>query len=64
MRQGFRRPLFNALCRGCHGSISGYESDISINPDILTQASRVQARDERPDDFTIVPQTTTGPVAP
>jgi hypothetical protein len=64
VRQGFRGPLFNGLCAGCHGSVSGYEADISINPDILTQASRVQARDARPDDLTVVPQGTTGPVAP
>ena len=42
----------------------GYETDISPNPDILTQASRVEARDHFPDDFTVPTGTTTGPVAP
>ncbi|MES1177801.1 MAG: hypothetical protein ABUL62_25980 [Myxococcales bacterium] len=64
VRQGFRRPLFNGLCAGCHGSVSGYEADISINPDILTQASRVDAIGARPDDLTVIPQGTSGPVAP
>ena len=64
VRQGFRKPLFNGLCAGCHGSLSGYETDISPNPDILTQASRVEARDRNPNDLTNVPSSTTGPVAP
>jgi hypothetical protein len=64
VRQGFRSPLFNGVCAGCHGSISGYEADISINPDILTQASRVEARDARPDDLTVMPQGSIGPSAP
>jgi hypothetical protein len=64
VRQGFRRPFFNALCAGCHGSISGYESDISPNPDILTQASRVVARDMSPDDLTGAASQPSGPVAP
>ena len=64
VRQGFRRPLFNGLCAGCHGAISGYDTDIALNPDILTQASTVQALSARPDDLTAVPQGTIGPVAP
>jgi hypothetical protein len=64
VRQGFRRDLFNGLCAGCHGSVSGYESDISPNPDILTQASRVEARDAVPTDLTGKPGSTMGPVAP
>jgi len=64
VRQGFRKPLFNGLCAGCHGSLSGYETDISINPDILTQASRVEAFDHSPVDLTNVPSSTIGPVAP
>ncbi|HEX7454172.1 MAG TPA: hypothetical protein VF294_17890, partial [Polyangiaceae bacterium] len=63
-RQGFRRQLFHGLCAGCHGSISGYDTDISPNPDILTQASRVAARDLGPNDFTLRPASTVGPVAP
>ena len=64
VRQGFRRPLFNGLCAGCHGSVSGYETDISANPDILTQASRVEAKDHNPVDLTNHPSSTMGPVAP
>ncbi|MEI9938117.1 MAG: hypothetical protein WDO69_12930 [Pseudomonadota bacterium] len=64
VRQGFRTPLFNGLCAGCHGSVSGYETDISPNPDILTQASRVEAKDHSPADLTAHPSSTIGPVAP
>jgi hypothetical protein len=48
VRQGFSRQLFNGVCAGCHGGVSGYDADISVNPDILTQASRVRAKDESP----------------
>ncbi len=51
VRQGFRRDLFNGLCGGCHGSVSGLENEIAVNPDILTQASDVIARDKRPTDL-------------
>ncbi|HEY0464934.1 MAG TPA: hypothetical protein VGC79_12020 [Polyangiaceae bacterium] len=64
VRQGFRAPLFNGLCAGCHGAISGYDTDISANPDILSQASRVEAKDRDPTDLTAHPISTIGPVAP
>jgi len=64
VRQGFRGPLFNGICAGCHGSISGYDTDISANPDILSQASRVEAKDRPPSDLTNHPNSTIGPVAP
>ncbi|HYP98421.1 MAG TPA: hypothetical protein VER96_07090 [Polyangiaceae bacterium] len=64
VRQGFRSSLFNGICAGCHGSISGYETDISTNPDILSQASRVEAKTYGPTDLTNHPASTTGPVAP
>jgi WD40-like Beta Propeller Repeat len=64
VHQGFRRTLFNGLCAGCHGSLTGYETDISPNPDILTQASRVEAKDHSLTDLTLVPTGTSGPVAP
>ncbi|HKO46887.1 MAG TPA: hypothetical protein VJV79_04150, partial [Polyangiaceae bacterium] len=64
VRQGFRSPLFNGLCAGCHGSLSGYETDISANPDILSQASSVLAKDKSPTDLTNRPTSTIGPVAP
>jgi hypothetical protein len=45
LRQSFPRGLFNGLCGGCHGSVSGLEYDVAANPDVLTQASAVQAAD-------------------
>ena len=36
---GITAPLFNAVCGGCHGSISGHELDVSVTPDALTGAS-------------------------
>ena len=35
----FRRELFNGVCAFCHGSLSGFEGDISPRPDVLTGAS-------------------------
>jgi hypothetical protein len=51
VRQGFRRDLFDGLCAGCHGSVSGKENEIAVNPDILTQASDVMARHNPPSDL-------------
>ena len=51
-RQSFRRELFNGVCGNCHGSVSGLENDIATNPDILTRASEVAARDQSPVDLT------------
>ncbi|MEZ4221400.1 MAG: hypothetical protein R3B13_10785 [Polyangiaceae bacterium] len=51
IRQSFRRELFNGMCAGCHGSVSGYEADIATNPDILTQASNVDARNAKAVDL-------------
>ncbi|HEX7671789.1 MAG TPA: hypothetical protein VF395_19480, partial [Polyangiaceae bacterium] len=51
VRQGFQRQLFNGVCGSCHGAVSGYDADISANPDILTQASRVLAKDKSPTDL-------------
>ena len=42
----FRRPLFNAMCGGCHGSITGYELDIAVKADVLTSASLTDAHDQ------------------
>ncbi|MCZ7683946.1 MAG: hypothetical protein M5U28_36335 [Sandaracinaceae bacterium] len=42
-RQSFPRGLFNAMCGGCHGSISGRELDIAADIDVLTRASEVQS---------------------
>ena len=54
-RQSFPRKLFNGLCGGCHGSISGLEMELAVKPDILTQASQVVARDVTHTDLTGTP---------
>jgi hypothetical protein len=36
---GISEKLFDAVCGGCHGSVSGKELDISVTPDALTGAS-------------------------
>ncbi len=36
---GVQRTLFDAVCGGCHGSITGEELDIAVTPDALTGAS-------------------------
>jgi hypothetical protein len=40
------RALFNNICGGCHGSISGSELDIAVNADALTGASVSNSRDQ------------------
>ncbi len=42
--QGFRRELFNGMCGGCHGSITGYELDVAVDIDVLTKASETIAK--------------------
>ncbi|MBP9086066.1 MAG: PD40 domain-containing protein [Kofleriaceae bacterium] len=37
---GIRQPLFDAVCGGCHGSVSGNELDVHVTPDALTGASQ------------------------
>jgi hypothetical protein len=36
---GITEPLFNSVCAGCHGSVSGHEIDVQVTPDALTGAS-------------------------
>jgi hypothetical protein len=36
--------LFNGMCGGCHGSITGYELDVAVDVDVLTQASQTVAK--------------------
>jgi len=36
---GVAREQFDAVCAGCHGSISGREIDVQVTPDALTGAS-------------------------
>jgi hypothetical protein len=42
---GIVEPLFNAVCGGCHGSVSGREIEVFVTPDALTGASRSLSRD-------------------
>ena len=64
VRQGFRRELFDGICAGCHGSVSGAEMDGAVEPDILTQASDVAARSSPPDNLTSRSGTPAGPPFP
>lgn len=50
-RQSFPRTLFNGLCGGCHGSVSGREMEFAVDPDVLTQASNVAAARKGPVDL-------------
>jgi len=36
---GITEPLFDAVCGGCHGSVSSHEIDVRVSPDALTGAS-------------------------
>ena len=42
------RRLFNGVCGGCHGSISGLETDVAVTADALTGASVSLSRDREP----------------
>ena len=42
--QSFPRGFFNNVCGQCHGSISGQQVQVAVDPDVLTQASIVDAR--------------------
>lgn len=48
---GIVEPLFDAVCGGCHGSVSGRELDVFVSPDVLTGASQSLARDRDPVDL-------------
>ena len=43
---GAPRGLFNGICAGCHGSISGQELDVAVTSDTLTGASVSLSRDQ------------------
>ncbi len=43
--RGVPRAFYDSVCGGCHGSISGLELDVAINPDALTGASISLSRD-------------------
>jgi hypothetical protein len=46
--QTLPRTLFSNVCGQCHGSVSGKQLDVAVQPDILTQASVVLARGTAP----------------
>jgi hypothetical protein len=41
---GPQRAVFNNICGGCHGSLSGSELDVAVSADALTGASISQSR--------------------
>ena len=43
--RGVPQRFFNSVCGGCHGSVSGLELDIALDPDALTGASVSVSRD-------------------
>jgi hypothetical protein len=45
-KQSMPRRLFNGICAGCHGSVSGRELDVVVDVDLLTSASRTMADDD------------------
>jgi hypothetical protein len=45
---GIREDLFDAVCGGCHGSITGSELDVQVSPDALTGASRSLSASQAP----------------
>jgi hypothetical protein len=45
---GIVEPLFDAVCGGCHGTVSGREIDVFVTPDVLTGASQSLALDRDP----------------
>jgi hypothetical protein len=45
---GVPRKLFNAVCGGCHGSVSGQETEVAVSADALTGASVSLSRDLAP----------------
>lgn len=42
---GVPRKLFNGVCGGCHGSVSGQETEVAVTPDALTGASVSMSRE-------------------
>ena len=45
---GVRQALSDAVCGGCHGSVSGSELDIAVTPDALTGASQSSSATSTP----------------
>jgi hypothetical protein len=62
--QSFQRGFFNGLCANCHGAISGHQIDVAVQPDILSQASQVQARGQAPINLNLPPGSRGAVVGP
>jgi len=45
---GVSQKLFDAVCGGCHGSVTGSELDVAVTPDALTGASQSLSVDSSP----------------
>lgn len=45
---GVREQVFDQVCGGCHGSVSGREIEIGVSPDALTGASESMSRNATP----------------
>jgi hypothetical protein len=46
--RGVPQAFFNSVCGGCHGSVSGRELEIALDPDALTGASASLSHDADP----------------
>jgi hypothetical protein len=62
--QSFTSGFFNNLCGQCHGSISGQQVDVAVNPDILTQASMVTSTSTPPKNLNIAPGARSTAIGP
>ena len=45
---GVQQSLFDAVCGGCHGSVTGSELDVAVTPDALTGASQSMSATQTP----------------
>ncbi len=45
---GVQEKLFDVVCAGCHGSVSGSELDVGVSADALTGASKSLAAEKTP----------------
>jgi hypothetical protein len=45
---GVPRKLFNNICGGCHGALSGAETEVVVSTDVLTGASLSMSRNATP----------------
>jgi hypothetical protein len=60
--QSFPANFFNGLCALCHGAVSGRGVDAAVNPDLLTQASQVEAEGKTGDNNLNVGPSQRGPI--